>query len=266
MRNGRHLALLAWLGLGIGSAAAQAQDDPTASARLPMMEAVDAAIATANLVVGSENYTIGGPGFDARTHRWSVPFQHSDGSLLTRDFFVTDDEHSGQVCMRYAAGERCVAEGSVAELLRVATVKAEAYEASKSSSAPDVEGLVVALLQHEAAAANSYLSSNRTFRFYVSLRRANPVLAGDLPPEVFEKLRGTGLTFLPGSRWKSPGDVAVSEDASLNVQEPLRRADGDYDVAFNFYCGGLCGSANAAVMRHDDSGWHVLSSAMTMIY
>jgi hypothetical protein len=231
-----------------------------------MMEAVDAAIATARRVVDSENYTIGGPRFDPRTHQWFVQFLHSDGSLLTRDFFVTIDEHSGEVCMAHAVGEACLAEGSVADQLRVATAKAEAREASKTSPAPDAEGLVVALLRHEAGAAGSYLSSNRTFRFYVSLHRANPALANDLSSDVFEKLRGTGLTFLPGSRWKSPGDMAVSEDAALNIQEPLQRADGDYDVSFNFYCGGTCGSTNVAVMRHDDTGWHVRSSAMTAIY
>jgi hypothetical protein len=261
------LALVAQL--CIWACAVQAQADPPspeASAHLQMMEAVDAAIATSSLAVNSENYTISGPRFDPRTRQWSVWFQHSDGSLLTRDFFVTVDENSGKVCMLYEVGASCVAEGSVAERLRVAIAKAKALEVSKSSPAPDVEGLVVALLRHEAAAADSYLSSNRTFRFYLSLRRANPVLASDLSPEVFGKLKDTRLTFLPGSLWKSPGEVAVSQDAMLNIGEPLPRADGDYDVVFNYYCGGLCGSTSAAVMRHDELGWHVLSSAMTSIY
>jgi hypothetical protein len=46
---------------------------------------------------------------------------------------------------------------------------------------------------------------------------------------------------------------------------PTRRDDGDYDVQYGFWCGTLCASDHAAVLRHDGTAWHVVSSVMNSI-
>jgi len=41
----------------------------------------------------------------------------------------------------------------------------------------------------------------------------------------------------------------MGKGMNLTISKPLKRADGDYDVSYTFYCGELCASGNTASMR-----------------
>jgi hypothetical protein len=118
-----------------------------------------------------------------------------------------------------------------------------------------------ALLLHDAATNHTYLHDNgNRFRYFIS------VAGSDLPPATMAHLQPTGLTFLPGSSWKKPANGEhVTHDMRLNIGEPRPLPDGSFQIDYSFYCGARCASGNNAILRHDDSGWHVMATRLKTI-
>ena len=89
----------------------------------------------------------------------------------------------------------------------------------------------------------------------------------DLSPESIRDLEVLGFQLMSGSAWRPPAaGTRVGPTISLGLAIPTRRPDGDYDLTFGVWCGETCGSQHMAVLRHDASGWRVLSSMMRSIF
>lgn len=123
---------------------------------------------------------------------------------------------------------------------------------------------MVAVTRHEMG-SGGYLAGYR-MPLYVSLNSPKDDTMIDLSPESIRLLGDTGLQLMPGSTWKAPpSGIHVGTTMNLGVGTPLPRPDGDYDITFGFYCGGLCASGHKAILHHDPSGWRVISSVMESI-
>ena len=113
--------------------------------------------------------------------------------------------------------------------------------------------MAAALIRHELSSSDSYMGANKEFPFFVSVE------GDDLPSDFIARLSDTGMAFFAGSTW------AEGKGMKMQIGAPKQRSDGNYDVSHSYYCGVLCASSNTAIMRHDQSGWHVLSSDMHWI-
>ena len=177
---------------------------------------------------------------------------------------VTLDEATGAVCAHDPATGQCVAQGSVAAELRAARERRAAQQDAVRRPAPDLQGVMVALVRYQATAKDGYVRQNR-MPLYVSMDWPEGDRQLDLSPVAIHRLADTGLQLFPGSAWptgKAPADLTMMR---MGVGLPMRRPDGDYDVRYGFGCGSLCGSSHSAVLRHDAGGWHVLASHMDAI-
>lgn len=133
------------------------------------------------------------------------------------------------------------------------------------SPPPDLQGVMRAVLRSQTA-SGGYLESNR-MPVYVSIGSPKGESAIDLSTESIRDLGEIGVQLMPGSAWQLPPEgTRVGKAMSMSLGIPTRRADGDYDLKFGFFCGGACGSQHEAVLRHDTSGWRVLSSEMGLIF
>jgi hypothetical protein len=104
-------------------------------------------------------------------------------------------------------------------------------------------------MQHE-----SYLRSNMNdFEIYISVENA------DLPADHLKLLQERGLKCHPESKWVKGNGM------KLTISKPSKRPDGNYDVSYDFYCGGKCASGNVAILKFSDNGWEVISSEMQWI-
>ena len=129
---------------------------------------------------------------------------------------------------------------------------------------PDLQGVMKAVLRQQAD-VDAHLATSR-MPLYVSIRDHAGKGMIDLSPESILALEHTGFLLLPGSAWQPPSDdTRVGTAMQLSLDTPAKRPDGDYDVAFGYWCGKACSSQYDAVLRHDASGWHVLSSAMRSV-
>jgi len=89
------------------------------------------------------------------------------------------------------------------------------------------------------------------------------IAGDDMPEAILSGLRrDIGIDLLPGSECKKAGITNHGWCRTLlTIDKPRLRADGDFDVPWSAICGGLCGIGNTVVMRHDSSGWHVVSTS-----
>jgi hypothetical protein len=124
--------------------------------------------------------------------------------------------------------------------------------------APDVSGMLIVLLQ--SFNDKPVAVAGPGTRWYVTVVNADG-RRGDPPPGVLAAIRTQGTELLAGS--KAPAIDATSarltRDVRWRIEAPLRRADGNYDVNFSYYCGSTCAGGLTAVMSYDSRGWHVLS-------
>ena len=267
MRNRRvNACLLSGLLLVVSGLASQPSRAMAPPPVLGQLQVIHAADRTARKAIDVERYVITVAIFDTPNGEWLVRFDRGgDDAISIKTFFVTVDEVTGLVCMRYEFHGVCAAQTNVSDEVAAAKAKVQAKEEARKSPAPDLNGMMAALLRYELSSKNSYTKANSSVRYYVSLQPPGGGASIDLPAEVIAELKGMGIIFLPGSAWTPPGNVISSPNMRMSIAAPLRRPDGKYDVEYSFYCGGLCGSTHIAVMEHDASGWHVITSTMTSI-
>ena len=122
----------------------------------------------------------------------------------------------------------------------------------------------VALVRY-LATHPSYMTSNSTYVY-------EPFSAGNstttkIPPELLADLAGKGIRFSQGPNMTDREARRDFDLAQLGIRAQVPRADGDYDVSYNFSVflvgGGYYGSSGKAVMRLNAAGWRVLDTAIT---
>ena len=227
------------------------------------MQVMDAASAAVNSRFGPADSSMNGPDFDQATSEWRMVIERGEGSTYHR-FLVTINESSGVVCVRESPATDCLTQGDATAALTAARDKLRAVAEAALNPPPDLQGVMVAVIRNQMG-SGGYLASNR-MPLYVSLKSPKDNTMIDLSPESIRLLRDTGLQLMPGSTWKAPpSGTHVGTTMNLGVGTPLLRPDGDYDITFGFYCGGLCASGHKAVLRRDAAGWHVISSVMESI-
>lgn len=239
---------------------AQAQDQ---APNLDQMQVMDLVSTAVNSKYRAADSTINGPDFDHIRGEWRVDIERGAGATHER-FAVSVDETSGVVCVRKVPENDCTVLGDATIALSAAFDKRNAEAEAIRNPPPDLQGVMVAIIRHQLV-SGGYLASNRK-PLYVALHSPAGDSMVDLSPISIQQLSETGLVLLPGSTWTAPpSGTRVGPKMSMGVGTPLRRPDGDYDVTFGFYCGGLCGSGHSAVLRHDAAGWRVVSAVMNMI-
>lgn len=230
---------------------------------LDQMQVMDLASTTVNSKFGPADSTINGPDFDQASREWRVEIERGDGANY-QHFVISVDETSGVVCVKTPPAKECLALGDATTALAAARGKRKAEVEATRNPPPDLQKVMIAIIRQQLT-PGGYLASNRK-PLYVALHSPAGDSMIDLSPLSIQQLSDTGLELLPGSRWTSPpSGTRVGPEMSMGIGTPLLRSDGDYDVTFGFYCGGLCGSGHSAVLRRDASGWHVISSVMNMI-
>lgn len=252
---------LGWISFALipASGVALAQGAP-ARPLLDGMDAMQASLAALRPEI--DDATISGIEFDPSRGVWHFRLDR-DISKAPASLEVTLDEATGAVCARDPAVRQCVAQGSVAAHLGEARVRRAAQQDAVLHPAPDLQGMMVALVRYQATAKDGYVRANR-MPLYVSMSWPDSGLQRDLSADAIRQLVDTGLRLFPGSAWPS-GKAPMQQRMRMNVGLPMRRPDGDYDVQYGFWCGDLCASWHTAVLRHDARGWHVLSSNMEAI-
>ena len=227
------------------------------------MQAMEAAFAAVDAKFGRDDSTVNGPDFDQASNEWRMVIERGESNTLQR-YLVTVNESSGTVCVRELPAADCAARGDAAAALQAARDKLQGLAEAALNPPPDLQGVMIAVIRDQMD-SGGYLASNR-MPLYVSLRSPKGDGMIDLSPESIRALGDTGLQLMPGSAWQPPSSGArVGTTMNMGLGTPTRRPDGDYDVTFGFWCGGLCASDHTAVLRHNASGWHVLSSVMNSI-
>lgn len=240
--------------------AALAQGAP-AKSLLDGMTAMQTSLAVLRPSLGDG--AVSGLEFDPARGVWHFRLDRDPGRAPA-SLEVTLDETTGAVCARDAASGQCVAQGSATAQLKEARERRVATEDAVRHPAPDLQGVMVALVRFQATAPDGYVHANR-MPLYVSMSWPDGVRQLDLSPDAIHRLGDTGLQLFPGSAWpsgKHPPDLTMMR---MGVSLPMRRQDGDYDVQYGFWCGTLCASSHTAVLRHDANGWHVVTSRMDAI-
>ncbi|MFK2905335.1 hypothetical protein ISP17_15335 [Dyella ginsengisoli] len=214
----------------------------------------------------SGDASIGAVEFDPVRSEWHFTVDRPAAKLLPHAL-VTLEERTGRVCARdrEAARGACAIRGDVSASLdnlrrqRVAMSKALAHPP------PDLQGVMGALIRYQALNSRGYLHQNR-MPVYVSMSWPDNRPPLDLSPDEIGKLGDVGMPLHPGSALPKHDPRAVDLGVmAMSVGLPVRRADGDYDVQYGAVCGSLCGSWWSAVLHHDATGWHVVSTQMNAI-
>ncbi|SEI44678.1 hypothetical protein [Frateuria terrea] len=253
---------LAWICFAILPAgmAAHAQRAP-AKPLLDGMAAMQTSLAALHPEVGDG--AISAITFDSASGVWHFRLDRDPGKNPA-SLEVTLDETTGAVCAHDPASGQCVAQGSAAAQLREARERHAAQEDAVLHLAPDLQGVMIALVRYQVTAEDGYLHANR-MPVYVSMSWPDGSRKLDLSPAAIQRLADSGLRLFPGSAWpsgKAPPDATMMQ---MSVGLPMRRQDGDFDIQYTFWCGALCASWHTAVLRHDANGWHVLTSRMDAI-
>lgn len=229
---------------------------------LDAMQALELGSAAVDSKAGRGDSTINGPEFDQASNEWRMMIERSEGAAYRR-FFVSLNESSGLVCV-HALTSECAPREDAMQALQDARDKRRGLADAALNPPPDLQGVMVAVIRHQLD-AGGYLAGNR-MPLYVSLHLPGGDRPVDLSAESIRSLGDTGLQLRAGSDWKAPESGAQVHTAMrMGVGTPTRRADGDYDITFGFWCGPLCASSHAAVLRYGSSGWHVISSEMKSI-
>lgn len=261
----RCVGLVCLIGLSFCVTAAQPQSAVSgAKPLLDGMAAMQASLAALGPSLGSGDGSIGAMDFDPVRGEWRFQLDRSRDKTPPT-LIVTLDEATGVVCAHDPASGRCVAQGSAAVQLREARERRAAMEDAVRHLPPELQGVMIALLRYQVTAKDGYLRANR-MPVYVSMSWPDGSRQVDLSGDAIRGLADTGLALFPGSAWEAPrSQEPTGVTMRMGVGLPMRRADGDYNVQYGFYCGTLCASSHTAVLHHDAAGWHVVSSRMDAI-
>lgn len=259
MRNpSRCVAWICFTILPWGLALAQ---DASTRPLLDGMAAIQTSLTVLHPAIGDG--TVSAVDFDSARGVWRFRLDRDPGKAPA-SLEVTLDEATGVVCARKPGSGQCFAQGTAAAQLKEAREQRAAQEDAVRHPAPDLQGVMVALVRYQATAKDGYVRASR-MPLYVSMGWPDGSRQLDLSPDAIRRLADTSLQLFPGSAWpsgKAPPDLTMMR---MGVGLPMRRQDGDYDVQYGFWCGTLCASSHTAVLRHDAKGWHVLTSHMDAI-
>lgn len=207
---------------------------------------------------------VGAIRFDPATGVWQFRFDRGQGTAPPT-LEITLDESTGEICAHVPASGTCVARGSAAAQLKEARDKRAAQDEAVQHPAPDLQGVMIALVRYQAQAKDGYLRAN-PMPLYVSLNWPDGSRSIDLSEAAIRQLAGIGQKVFAASALLAPSKgTPEATRMVMSVGLPLPRTDGDYDVYYGFYCGVLCASWHMAVLHWDGKGWHVLISRMTGI-
>jgi hypothetical protein len=96
--------------------------------------------------------------------------------------------------------------------------------------------------------------------WYVAVRGVDGNM-GDASPGVLAAVHIPNVHLMPGgAEPTAAAQTTTSNRVRYSIDTPLKRPDGNYDVAYIYYCGTLCAGSVIAVMSHDAQGWHVVTS------
>lgn len=209
---------------------------------------------------------VGAMNFDAASGVWQFRFDRGQGwTPVTLE--ITLDESTGAVCAHDPAlpSGTCFARGSAATQLKQARDERTALEDAIQHPAPDLQGVMMALIRYQAHAKDGYLRAN-SMPLYVSLGWPDGSRRLDLSKDAIRQLADLRLKIFPASAQTASQEIVPEASRMvMSVGLPMHRQDGDYEVKYGFYCGRLCASWHTAVLHRDAKGWHVLSSRMESI-
>lgn len=206
---------------------------------------------------------VGAMNFDAASGVWQFRFDRGQGTAPAT-LEITLDESTGAVCAHDPAlpPGTCAARGSAATQLKQARDERTALEEAVQHPAPDLQGVMMALIRYQAQAKDGYLRAN-SMPLYVSLGWPDGSRHLDLSEDAIRQLADLRLKVFPASAQPASHETVPGASRMLmSVGLPMHRPDGDYEVKYGFYCGSLCASWHTAVLHRDAKGWHVLSSRM----
>lgn len=258
----RKISRAASMALLLVSGAAFSQADPPL---LDHLKAMNLAFETLRPKFGPQDGNVSAD-FDETRREWVVRIDRGE-RRTPRFLAVSIDETSGEVCARAPATEGCVAQAEASAQLEAERDRRAALEEAKRNPPPDLQGAMAALIRYQASAAGGYLRANRETRLYVSMHSTRDGRPIDLSAATIRSLHDLHIAIFPGSEWLPPKEAGrhVGTEMTLGIRLPTRRADGDYEVQYGFWCGTLCASSHTAVLRYGAEGWRVVSSVMDSI-
>lgn len=209
---------------------------------------------------------IGAVDFDPARETWHFTVDRATAKQLPHAE-VTLDERSGKVCVRDrdAIGAGCALQGSVAPQLDALRKQRLALAQAVAHPPPDLQGVMDVLIRYQASNPKGYLHQNR-MPLYVGMYWPDGRPPLDLSEAEIHKLGHlVGASLHPASSKPKTDPRSAPAVMLMSVGLPLRRGDGDYDVQYGYYCGDLCASWWSAVLHHDASGWHLVSTQMNAI-
>ncbi|KJV30023.1 hypothetical protein VI08_15270 [Luteibacter yeojuensis] len=188
--------------------------------------------------------------YDSKTQHWSFSVIPLKGPW----FDVTIDENTGDVCARYPDQGYCGGMSSVKQAIDDAKADFARREDARLNPAPDIDDLRLMLI-HRAQEGGA----TRPETWYLSLKDTD---GKDVDPSqgFLARASSATITLLPISAMPEvKGTVFATR---LNIGQPLRRQDGDYDVSYGVWTmgsGRMGGVGNDLRVTHDANGWHVVA-------
>ena len=223
---------------------------------LSQMQAIDLSSRVARQVPGVTDLVIAPMPYEAANHRWVTLFKPNTGD----GFIVTLDESTGEICALFEHQDKCAAEGSASDEIAKAKAITKASEEARLHPPPDLEDLwLTVLLKIAPSKPPSPGGYGSTWYVSVSTGEEKPV---DLPATAIAKAQIPGIKILPASAAPTvaAGNSPTQGDYHIGIGIPLKRADGNYDVTYGYYCGVVCAASITSIVSHDQWGWHIVSS------
>jgi hypothetical protein len=221
---------------------------------LSQMDAVNISTELGRKIPGAKDMNIVPYPYDTNLHLWVTLIKPGEGEA----FLVTIDEASGLVCLQYQNRNGCAATGSAKAQVDAAKARMASRSEARRVPAPDLDGLHIALLQ--AIGSDQATSAQAPADWYVAVRGVDGNM-GDASPGVLAAVHIPNVHLMPGgAEPTAAAQTTTSNRVRYSIDTPLKRPDGNYDVAYIYYCGTLCAGSVIAVMSHDAQGWHVVTS------
>jgi hypothetical protein len=247
----------------VGGALVPAAADETQSV-LSEKTATDIAVNLAHQASHSQGFSITSIHFEPSTREWAIAVDASIDINTTEHFTAALNESTGLACLRLPPAMGCVVQANIQQKVADAQAKAEAEAVARKYPAPDLQQLAEALIRYQYGAEQAAENGAAGSRYFVTLPSPDAKGTVDLAADEIASLKRDGIETQPGSSWKR-GAFNAGRDMLFTIGLPVRRSDGNYDVSYSSFCGMLCAAWYTAVMRHDQAGWHVVSTVKTAV-
>lgn len=250
IRLSLHL-VLGWMACVISSAEAG-----EIQATLSHQVAMDTALGLAQEATHSHTYSTTAVRFDQSVHEWIVGIDVLLDSGGVKSSVATINESTGLACLRLPPATDCAAHTNIHFQLANARAKLESDAMAREELEPNLQSLAEALLRYQYGTKRPGNNAS-PHRYFVSVASFDIPKLVDLAPDVVGRLRRDGVQTYAVGRWRPEGE---SGDTKVSIGLPARRPDGSYNVPFTYDCGGLCAGWLTAVVRREETGWHVVST------